>query len=543
MINIRTKYFLDYTSLRRRIKQKQKSQPLPSAKSSSLFSKTSVVTLLGFYFITSSTKAQIQQLKNPKPSNFQTNNSHGTNAIHLLTMQIGATADDISRQANQGNQNYGYRNDLRTNQSINEAQIRAQMMNDPAYNPSLRNGSGNNYPIDKQEELHQLLQEIATNDNIRFSNSKNSTIDYTSKEFLKRTQPYADAIQALKDMLNGKRKLSLKDAYFTIEKAYGETYLSNQEYNNIITQSANFIKQWMQQNNQDIHNNENVHNAIQQFLSQKLSITNNQLKLVNKTDIIVTPINANGTTHLPFQYDFNDYSGEKDHRNFFLTKCLATGTGQCNSLPAVYLTLAEALGAQAYLSIAPQHSLIKYPDNKGAIQNYEPTSNWKISDQWYLDNMFIKNTAVEYGIYLSPLNKKQIVADCIIQLAFGYFKKFGIADSKFVKECINASKAEFPRNNNISIYFTYSNLYASQLVDAMRKNGINKISDTDKFPETKLIYAKLRENESIIKALGYQDMPKDMYDEIMKEHEFKGKIQSDYHFTGKEKRNLFIETK
>ena len=417
------------------------------------------------------------------------------------------------------------------------------MMNDPAYNPSLRNGASNNYPIDKQQELRKLLQEIATNDNIRFSNNKNSTIDYTSKEFLNRTKSYTDALQILKDMLNGKRKLSLKDAYFTIEKAYGETYLSNQEYNNIISQSANFIKQWMQQNKLDIHNNENVHIAIQQFLSQKLSITNNQLKPTNKTDIVVTPINAKGTTHLPFQYDFNDYSGGKDHRNFFLTKCLATGTGQCNSLPAVYLTLAEALGVQAYLSIAPQHSLIKYPDNKGKMQNYEPTSNWKISDQWYLDNMFIKEAAVKNGIYLSPLSKKQIVADCIIQLAFGYFKKFGIADSKFITECINASKPQFPRNNNISIYFTYSNLYAAQLVDAMRRNGINKILDIDRFSETKLLYDKLQENERIVESLGYQDMPNEMYEEMMKEHEFKGKIQNDFHFTGKEKHNLFIEPK
>jgi len=38
-------------------------------------------------------------------------------------------------------------------------------------------------------------------------------------------------------------------------------------------------------------------------------------------------------------------------------------------------------------------------------------------------------------------------------------------------------------------------------------------------------------------------MPKEIYDEMMKEHEFKGKIQKDYYFTGKEKRTLFIETK
>ena len=35
---------------------------------------------------------------------------------------------------------------------------------------------------------------------------------------------------------------------------------------------------------------------------------------------------------------------------------------------------------KTYLSYAPLHSFIKFPDNGGGIHNYEPTSHFEISD-------------------------------------------------------------------------------------------------------------------------------------------------------------------
>ena len=88
-------------------------------------------------------------------------------------------------------------------------------------------------------------------------------------------------------------------------------------------------------------------------------------------------------------------------------------------MPAIYLILAEALGVKAYLSTAPEHSFIKYPDKNGNIVNYEPTSNWKISDKWYVDNMAISAQAVRNHIYLDTFNKRQIIADQMLSLAIG----------------------------------------------------------------------------------------------------------------------------
>jgi len=69
------------------------------------------------------------------------------------------------------------------------------------------------------------------------------------------------------------------------------------------------------------------------------------------------------------------------------------------------------------LSFAPQPSFVKYPNAEGQVTNYEATSNCQISDQWYQDNMFISKQAIKSGIYLDTFNQKQVLADCILDLA------------------------------------------------------------------------------------------------------------------------------
>jgi hypothetical protein len=445
-------------------------------------------------------------------------------------MEQGATAEDILRQVNPNNPGYGM--DPARNQQATIAMIQSRMANDPAYN--LRGIRANRLPFNKQLELHQLIQEIATEDNNRATERGTYQQEFNSPAFEAGTRSYTQALQALRGMLSGEKKLSLMDAYFIMESAHGESYLTQPEYKNVIQQSANFIRQWMIQHKLDVHDNTAINYAVQQFLGKPLSITSPHKRTDGKTFVETS-------THLPFRYDYKDFTGEKDHRNFFLTKCLATGTGQCNSMPALYLVLTEALGGMAYLAIAPQHSLVKYPDAKGNLRNFEPTSNWDITNEWYLDNMFISRQALKNKLYLSPWNNKQTIADLILQLSYGYFRKFGGADGKFINDCIETAEAYFPQHNNLSVYFTRANLYSYELVQAMRKNGINSISNISQSPETQRIFEKWQANEQVINDLGYQEQPRDMYIEMMKYHEFRGRSQEENKVDGSKKRDLFIK--
>lgn len=450
-------------------------------------------------------------------------------------VQMGATADDILRQANRNNPYYGYGNDPASIQRANQAWQQQQMMNDPAYNPALRNGVKYQVPLSKMDEIRNLIQEARMAEIPATGIQRLASGYYKTPAFAKQVKPYTDALQQLKNMLTGKAPLSVANAYFAVESSYGDAYLTQKEFTTIIKRSAAFIKTWMQQNGMDIHNSDDVHLAIQKFISQDLVI-------YSTPPLKDQQITIGSTIHKHFFYDYDDYQGEKDYKNFFLSKCLATGGGQCSSMPAVYLSLAEALGVPAYLTTAPQHAFIKYKDNNGNIVNYEPTSNWKLSNNWYRDNMFVTTTAKRNRIYLDTFNHRQIVADCMLSLAFGYMKKYGVVDGGFVSDCLTTADKEFKRDNLQSL-LTRSCLLARILDATLYNEGITDFRDVGKSKQATEYYTALQQNEEKIAALGYKPVPTELYNDLLKQHEFKGALQDSLHIDGKKKRNLFIEIK
>ena len=427
-------------------------------------------------------------------------------------------------------------NDVKEQVYINAEKMMGQYMDRPyrtkeenqearmKFNTSSLQNTSNKSLQQEKEILNEMNETHIEQSNMRFDASY-----YKSPDFLKKSKSFADAFNTLNNMLTGKIPLSISKAYYTIESAYGNTYLTEKEFNDLINQSANFIKQWLIQNGYNPAKNEDLQYGLQKFMRDTLTISIKQPE--NKLPKKIT--------HFPFSYDYVDFKAEKDYRNYFITKCLATGSGQCNSLPGVYLAIAERLKAITYLSIAPQHSFVKYTDSKGAILAYEPTSNWKISDKWYVDNMGIKNTAINSGIYLDVLNNKQVIANCMLDLAYGYMKVNGAADGKFVSECINTALQYYPQKNNITAYFVKSSLLARQLDNLLSPYGINDIKDVGKVQGATEIYNELRENEALIKKLGYQEMPEEIYLQLMQVSEFKGKKQQCQNTNTKQKRSLF----
>jgi len=369
----------------------------------------------------------------------------------------------------------------------------------------------------QQQEILEIMNEV------REESKKDY---YSSAGFLSDSRKYMDAFNNLNDMLTGKRELSVGKAYYSIEAAYGNTYLTQEEYANVVGNSASFIKAWMKQNGLNAESSEDLHYGIQRFMGDTLSVGYSYMETKTRT-----------TSHVPFEYDYKDFQGVQDYRNYFITKCFATGTGQCNSMPGVYLVLAEQLGAEAYLCFAPNHSYIKYPDSKGGMHAFEPTSNWMISDKWYMENMGISRDAMINGIYFDTLNSKMVVANCMLDLAYGYMQKFGVGDGVFIRQCLSTAIPYFPKMNNIYTYFLYSSLLAHQLENLLYEHGVTDLSGIDKVEGARELHDALIRNEEIIKSLGYRDMPEEMYMEMMQKEIEKGEGQGDT----KVRRDLFFD--
>jgi hypothetical protein len=380
---------------------------------------------------------------------------------------------------------------------------------------------------DAASEVIRDLNEVRNLEQLRPPNY------YASEKFKTEDATYRKAKDLLGNMLTGKIPVSLKDAFYILESAHGNNYLNYEEYSTTLKKSSDFIRQWLNQNGHGTAEPQALHFGIQTFMHDTLTISK-QMK---------EPLGNAKTKHIPFVYDFVDFRAEKDFRNFFVTKTLATGTGQCNSLPTVYLLLAEQLGAKTYLSYAPLHSFIKFPDDKGTIHNYEPTSHFQIPDQWYAEHLHIGHEAYSNKIYLDTLNKKQIVAGAMMDLAFGYMANHGIVDGAFIEECVEEAIAYFPNGEaNVQGWLLRNTLWSAMLHRALNQHGTRDLKDIEKIPEAKKAYQQMIASKQKLKALGYQEFPTTLYEEEMRKDDAKGRAQKETRDT-KQKRDLFYTFK
>lgn len=112
----------------------------------------------------------------------------------------------------------------------------------------------------------------------------------------------------------------------------------------------------------------------------------------------------------PFAYDMSDPLGRR-MRNKLLHNYLATRLGQCVSMPVLYIVLAERLGLNVALASAPEHVFVRYSDANGRSINLETTSGaHPTRDDWYRENFPISDRAVETGLFLRSLTRREAVA-------------------------------------------------------------------------------------------------------------------------------------
>jgi len=364
------------------------------------------------------------------------------------------------------------------------------------------------------------------------TNKTKSQYFWQSNEYLQALKPYVSVRENLKAMLNGSQPLSLKKALYLLESVDGNNYLTYQQYEDIIHNSVQFIYAWMKENNLDVNDDEALHFALQRFMADTLLLKNT---ITDGTKSIGAQ-----TGHLPFSYDFIDFNIEKDIKNYHITKTFATGTGQCHTLPLVYLILAEELGIKAWLSYAPIHSFVKYKDKSGTIHNYEATTDWHMSDQSYMDEFYIKSTAIKNHLYLDTVNTQQIIADCLMDLAWFHSRKFGTADGNFINNCIDFAISYFPNRANETAYKLKSAIYANELLDLLSQKNIYNLKEMDKVDGARTIYNKLVASQDKLTNLGYQDLPEAVYIAMLQRHDKKGCWQMANNIQTKTKKNLFF---
>lgn len=300
--------------------------------------------------------------------------------------------------------------------------------------------------------------------------------------------------QAFDKLLLSDSLYSLKENTFQIENAYFNNKLDKQDFDKTIENCRAFLISIMKERGYALNSNTAKNLVLFRFFSETLQLKKSKEK------------------HLPFQYDFDDYMGIKDHSKMFITKLLKTGTGQCHSMPLLYLILANEIDAEAYLSLSPNHSYIRFPDDNGKWYNIELTNGMFSTTSYILQSGYIKSEALQNKIYMQNLSSKELMAQQLVDLAQGYIRKFGY--DEFIAEII--AKALQLQPNSINANMIKANLDTARFEYVMKQLNINphdskQLQQIGYFPKAVELLAMVNKQYNTIDNLGYEHMPAETY--------------------------------
>lgn len=251
---------------------------------------------------------------------------------------------------------------------------------------------------------------------------------------------------------------SIADATFLVENAFYNNIHKNfpEEFQNNIQKAVNTIK------------NEIIKKGIDQ--------NDNTAKNMILFKYFAEDSKQNGkVVHKSIKYDFEDYMGAKDYSKMFVSKLMKTGKGQCHSMPLFYLILAEQIGAEAYLSMSPNHSYIRFTDDEGMMRNVELTNGMFSTNSYILQSGYIKSEALQNKLYMQNLSKKDLLSQTYVDLASGYIHKFGY--DEFVAKVLDRALELNP--NNITATLWKSNTDQMRFQNACKQMGINPMDKND----------------------------------------------------------------
>jgi hypothetical protein len=338
----------------------------------------------------------------------------------------------------------------------------------------------------EKEELDRIL-----NENIVIS------YELPSFEDIPGTEYYRQAAEKLMTMLRGKTPLNLKDAVFTVENAYFEEQLDRVKYNKSIEDLIYLAQQKAAEDKYNWNNN-----IVKNVMFFRIMTDTLKIKLSLREKSIIS---------YPMQYDFDDFWGKDDYTKMFVSKLLHTHSGQCHSLPLLYLILCEAVGVEAFLAYSPSHSYVKFKDKTGDWYNMELTNGRFTTDAFVAGSGFVTAEAIKSGMYMRPLSRLETIAACLADLAGGYIHKYGY--DEFMNRCADSILKYDEKNwRALSIKSDYKTLC---VLHAVRQIGGQPTVDIVKKHYPRL-YEMIEESKNLyrkIDEMGYRNMPEEIYTE------------------------------
>ncbi len=310
---------------------------------------------------------------------------------------------------------------------------------------------------------------------------------------------YENTFQEISSMIDGEQDINFKRAVFIVENAFYDGVMDYNAFDSKIRSLAGLAYSLRDQIDLDYTEKDSAHvlthASVWSIMTDTLTFDlGNGVSIVSK----------------PYLYDFDDVFGRDDWSQMFVSKLLNTRKGNCHSLPYLYKILAEELGEEAYLSLAPNHIYIKQYTKKTGWFNTELTSASFPIDAWLTASGYIHLDTIRNGVYMDTLSQKESLALTLIDLAKGYERKFGVLDGKFILKAVDKALDVDPNFINALLLKaeTQKKLFENEMLLRSMDNPNDLIEQSEEyrnlFLEMQSIYVKIHQ-------LGYRQMPEEMY--------------------------------
>jgi hypothetical protein len=314
------------------------------------------------------------------------------------------------------------------------------------------------------------------------------TLFLTFKTAFSQENHFEKSYELLKKMSENPNEFNFKKAVFSVENAYLEGNLDTLKVEQQLKFLTSLCNQLIQNRELDYPFRDKIkmskYAAIFSVMKEKIPIIFGEEKFEYK----------------PFEYDFKDVFGHEELSSLFVSKLLETRKGNCRSLPYLYKILAEEMGVNASLALAPNHVYIKLKNEKEGWYNTELTSGIFPYDAWIVSSGYIHLTAIQNGVYMKALNNEETLAVLLVDLAEAYDKKFPQNDGKFILQCTKKAIEKYPNFAKALILKAETNkkIYEEKVVNLDEENK-------------KIEFKKLENEYKNIHEIGYRNMPESMY--------------------------------
>ncbi|REC61828.1 hypothetical protein DRF65_13910 [Chryseobacterium pennae] len=395
--------------------------------------------------------------------------SSGFGQIPDLPVAGRVSASNIFGRSGEVNKNYGNKSSQRL---------------EPVIRPHVQNSN--------HLRAEEMIRKDLENENRRIAEAENY------KKFMlaplsgqKGTEAYYRAFENLSKLDHD--NYSLAEAVFLVENAYYDNDKDFQKsYQSQIQRAVDIIRRSSNRNG-TVDDNVSRNLAVFRYFAEDSKI-------------------GSKVAHKAIKYDFEDYMGAKDYSKMFVSKLMKKNSGQCHSMPLLYLILAEQIGAEAYLVMSPNHSYIRFEGDDGEMLSIELTNGMFSANSFVLNSGYIKAEALKNKLYMQNLGKKEVLSQTFVDLASGYIHKYGY--DEFVAKVINKALQLNP--NNINAHLWKSNTDQVRFMQSTARFGIDpqnneQLQHIRDIPPLDMQYREINRGFVYIDSSGFAEMPAEQY--------------------------------